>query len=48
MKILSTYSVKIKEYRHIFKDSVRTYRSAVNFFIDVCVNYSAINNRASG
>lgn len=37
MKILSTYSVKIKEYRHIFKDSVCIYRSAVDFFIDVCL-----------
>ena len=37
MNILSTYSVKIKEYRHIFKDSIRIYRSAVDFFIDVCL-----------
>jgi IS605 OrfB family transposase len=37
MNTLSTYSVKIKEYRRIFKDSVRIYRSAVDFFIDVCL-----------
>lgn len=35
MKAMSTYSVKIKEYNHIFKDTVRIYRAAVDFFIDV-------------
>ena len=37
MDIISTYSVKIKEYRHIFKESLQIYRSAVDFFIDVCL-----------
>lgn len=35
MKIMSTYSVKIKEYNHIFKDTIRLYRRAVDFYIDV-------------
>lgn len=38
MKIYSTYSVKIKHYNHIFKDSVFIYRKAVDFLIDVCLN----------
>ena len=38
MNITSMYSVRIKEYRHIFKESVELYRSAVDFFIDVCLN----------
>lgn len=38
MKIYSTYSVKIKYYNHIFKDSVSIYRKAVDFLIDVCFN----------
>jgi len=38
MKITSTYKVKIKEYNHIFKDSVSVYRKALGFFIDVCLN----------
>ena len=37
MKIISTYSVKIKEYNHIFKDTVLLYRRAVDFFINVCL-----------
>lgn len=37
MNITSMYSVKIKEYRHIFKESIEQYRSAVDFFIDVCL-----------
>ena len=36
MKIFSTYSVKIKRYNHIFKDTVSIYRNAVDFFIHVC------------
>ena len=35
MKLISTYSVKIKDYNHIFKASVNKYREAVDFFIDV-------------
>lgn len=38
MKIFSTYSVKIKQYNHIFKDTVSIYRDVVDFFIDVCLN----------
>ena len=38
MKISSTYSVKIKHYNRIFKDTVAIYRNAVDFFINVCVN----------
>ena len=33
MKLISTYSVKIKEYSHIFRDTVRLYREAVEFYI---------------
>ena len=38
MKIFSTYSVKIKHYNHIFKDTVSIYRHAVDFLINVCLN----------
>lgn len=38
MKIFSTYSVKIKHYNKIFKETVAIYRSAVDFLIDVCLN----------
>ncbi len=31
MKIFSSYSVKIKHYNHIFKDTVAIYRSAVDY-----------------
>ena len=37
MKIFSTYSVKIKHYHHIFKDTVSLYREAVDFLIQVCL-----------
>ena len=36
MKLISTYSIKIKEYRHIFKETVNIYRHAVDFFLMVC------------
>lgn len=36
MKIFSTYKVKIKHYNHIFKDTVKVYRDAVDFLIQVC------------
>jgi len=46
MKIYSTYGVKIKHYNHIFKDTVKIYRKAVDFLINVCLsewnNISAI------
>lgn len=38
MKIYSTYSVKIKHYNKIFKETVVIYRSAVDFLIHVCLN----------
>ncbi len=38
MKICSTYSVKIKHYNHIFKDTISIYRKAVDFLIDVCLS----------
>lgn len=37
MRIFSTYSVKIKHYNHIFKDTVSVYRDAVDFLIEVCL-----------
>ena len=38
MQIYSTYSVKIKHYNHIFKETVSVYRDAVDFLINVCLN----------
>lgn len=38
MLICSTYSVKIKHYNRIFKDTVTVCRDAVDFFIGVCLN----------
>ena len=38
MRLFSTYSVKIKHYNHIFKDTVCMYRDAVDFLIFVCLN----------
>ena len=38
MKIISTYSVKIKHYNHIFKDTIAVYRDAVDFLINVSLN----------
>lgn len=50
MELVSTYSVKIKEYNHIFKRTVELYRQAVDFFICVCLNHwgsiSVIGNKA--
>ena len=37
MKIVSSYSVKIKHYNRIFCDTVEIYRKAVDFFIGVCL-----------
>ena len=37
MKIYTSYSIKIKKYDNIFKDTVAIYREAVDFFIDVCM-----------
>lgn len=36
MNIFSSYKVKIKQYNHIFEQTVKIYRNAVSFFIDVC------------
>ena len=38
MKLFSTYSVKIKHYSHIFKETVALYRAAVDFLIQVCLD----------
>ena len=37
MKIHTSYSVKIKYYNRIFAETVRLYRAAVDFFIDVAI-----------
>ena len=48
MKITTTYKVKIKHYNHIFKDTVRIYRSAVDYIIKVCLNeWNDIQNLGS-
>ena len=33
MDIYTSYSIKIKHYNHIFKETVARYRDAVNFFM---------------
>ena len=38
MQIYTTYSVKIKHYNHIFKDTVAIYRCAVDYLIAVCMD----------
>lgn len=38
MRIYTTYSVKIKHYNHIFKDTVAIYRRAVDYLIAVCMD----------
>ena len=38
MFINSTYSVKIKHFNHIFSDTVKIYRDAVSFIINVCLS----------
>lgn len=35
MDIYSTYSVKIKHFNHVFKQTVSIYRDAVDFLITV-------------
>lgn len=37
MKMYSTYSVKIKHYNNIFKETVAIYRHAVDYLINVCL-----------
>ena len=36
MKITTSYSVKIKHYNHIFKETIAIYRQALGFLINVC------------
>ncbi len=38
MEIVSCYSVKIKQYNHIFRDTISLYRKAVDFYIQVCLS----------
>lgn len=38
IKVISTYSVKIKHYNHIFKDTIVIYRNVVDFLLHVCLN----------
>ena len=38
MQIYTSYSVKIKHYNHIFKDTVIIYRRAVDYLITVCLD----------
>lgn len=38
MQIYTSYSVKIKHYNHIFKDTVVIYRCAVDYLIGVCID----------
>ncbi len=37
MRVFSSYSVKIKDFNHIFDETVRIYRKAVDFLIPVCL-----------
>lgn len=37
MKIHTSYSCRITQYRNIFKETVQIYRKAIDFFIDVCL-----------
>lgn len=37
MQLVSTYSVKIKTYNHVLKETVTAYRHAVTFFIGVAL-----------
>ena len=48
MKMHSTYSVKIKHYNNIFKETVTVYRNAVDFLINVCLNEWDIISQIAG
>ena len=37
MKLSMTYRVRTKGFNHIFNETVRLYRQAVSFFVDVCL-----------
>lgn len=41
MVIHTMYKRKIKHYNHIFDDTVRLYRGAVDYLISVCMNHWA-------
>ena len=44
MQVYTAYSVKIKHYNKIFKDTVAIYRHAVDYLIAVCLdNWDAIS-----
>ena len=54
MEIYSSYACKIKGQQNILNETVRIYRAAVDFFIDVCLKHwddilllkKALDNRA--
>ena len=48
MDIFSSYSVKIKHYNRIFMQSVKLYREAVDFFIQVCLDEWEIFEKLTG
>jgi len=49
MNLVSTYSVKIKKFNHIFDDTVRLYRDATDFYIAVIKdNWTQFSNCTSG
>lgn len=45
MKMYTTYSVKIKHYNSIFKETVAIYRHAVDYILNVCLeNWEEISS----
>ena len=48
MKVVTSYSVKIKQYNRIFNDTVNLYREAVDFFIEVCLSEWDVLSTISG
>ena len=48
VKIYTSYSVKIKHYNHIFKDTIVIYRSILDFFLSVCLEKWDIISRLNG
>lgn len=36
MELYSTYDIQIKDYHHIFDNTVKLYHQAVSFFLDIC------------
>lgn len=44
MHIYTTYKIKIKHYNHIFKDTVKIYRNALDYLISVCLeNWESVS-----